>query len=171
VRAKEADLGRTRTQMEQLQIGVEGKVDRLLLKNLLTGYFAAPAAKKVEVLKIISTVLDFTADERSKVGLDEPSGGASGLVAGLASGIRIISNRSRTTSNASSTSEADKSLSEAFIQFLEAESTRTTPPKLPAQPLADGSSVPSSSISLVPFQPGRNEPTILRDVLRDADAS
>ena len=88
---------------------------RLLLKNLLTGYFSAPGGKKAEVLRIIATVLDFTGEERSRVGLDD-QGGAARLVAGLTSSIRNISSRSRTSSGSSSIGEADKVIS--FLQFI-----------------------------------------------------
>lgn len=166
VRMKEEELARFRQQITQLQTGTESKVDRSLVKNLVVGYFSAPSAKRVEVLRIIATVLDFTSDEREKTGLAD---GASAM-GGWASGLLKMS-RTRTNSASSTTGDADKSLSEAFISFLETESVRHTPPKLPSQLSIseDTSAPPAISTVLTTFHPGRNEPTILRDALRDSE--
>uniref|UniRef100_A0A0P6HD95 Thyroid receptor-interacting protein n=3 Tax=Daphnia magna TaxID=35525 RepID=A0A0P6HD95_9CRUS len=166
VQTKEAELAHIRHQMEEMRSGTDSKVDRSLVKNLLMGYFSAPSAKsRVEVLRIIATVMDFSNEERRKSGVEESSSGLSGWATGLLK----MTNRSRTSSGNSSTGDAEKSLSEAFISFLETESTRPTPPKLPSQK-GDGSPSPAKlNNSMAEFQPGRNEPTILRDVLRDTE--
>ncbi|KAI9555812.1 hypothetical protein GHT06_018328 [Daphnia sinensis] len=166
LRTKEAELAHIRHQMEEMRSGTDSKVDRSLVKNLLMGYFSAPSAKsRVEVLRIIATVLDFSNEERRKSGVEESSSGLSGWATGLLK----MTNRSRTSSGNSSTGDAEKSLSEAFISFLETESTRPSPPKLPSQK-GDGSPSPTKlNNSMTEFQPGRNEPTILRDVLRDTE--
>merc|ERR1712137_1024425 len=159
VRVKEEELARLRHQITQLQTGTESKVDRSLVKNLVVGYFSAPNAKRLEVLRIIATVLDFTSEERQKTGLMD---GASGL---------LKMSRTRTNSGSSTSGDADKSLSEAFINFLETESVRHTPPKLPSQLSIGEDTPPPPPIStvLTTFHPGRNEPTILRDALRDSE--
>lgn len=73
------------------------------MKNLVVGYFSAPNAKRLEVLRIIATVLDFTSEERQKTGLMD---GASGL-GGWASGLLKMS-RTRTNSGSSTSGDADK---------------------------------------------------------------
>lgn len=77
------------------------------------GYFSAPSAKsRVEVLRIIATVMDFSNEERRKSGVEESSSGLSGWATGLLK----MTNRSRTSSGNSSTGDAEKVfLCEAFL--------------------------------------------------------
>lgn len=46
------------------------RVDKSLLKNLLIGYIMAPNNDKQQILKLISSVLDFNQPESDKVGLN-----------------------------------------------------------------------------------------------------
>nr|CAH0107834.1 unnamed protein product [Daphnia galeata] len=166
VRTKEAELVAVRRQMEEVRSGTDSKVDRSLVKNLLIGYFSAPSAKnRLEILRIIATVMDFSSEERRKSGVEESSSGLSGWATGLLK----MTARSRTSSGNSSTGDAEKSLSEAFISFMETESARPSPPKLSAQKVDGSPGSTKSNSSMTEFQPGRNEPTILRDVLRDTE--
>ena len=43
---------------------------RPLIRNLLVGYFATPSDKRHEVLRVLAQVLDFSAEERGRTGLD-----------------------------------------------------------------------------------------------------
>ena len=70
----------------------------------MVGYFSAPASSRNEVLRIIATVLDFKAEDRCKVGLDE-----SASHGGWTSGIMRMA-RSRTASGNSNASDHDKVL-------------------------------------------------------------
>lgn len=47
------------------------RVDKSLLKNLLIGYIVAPNNDKSQILKLISSVLDFNQHESDKVGLNK----------------------------------------------------------------------------------------------------
>lgn len=47
------------------------RVDKSLLKNLLIGYIVAPNNDKSQILKLISSVLDFNQQESDKVGLNK----------------------------------------------------------------------------------------------------
>lgn len=47
------------------------RVDKSLLKNLLIGYIVAPSNDKQQILKLISSVLDFNQIESDKVGLNK----------------------------------------------------------------------------------------------------
>lgn len=49
------------------------RVDKSLLKNLLIGYIMAPNNDKQQILKLISSVLDFNQIESDKVGLNRTS--------------------------------------------------------------------------------------------------
>lgn len=46
------------------------RVDKSLLKNLMIGYIMAPNNDKQQILKLISSVLDFNQQESDKVGLN-----------------------------------------------------------------------------------------------------
>lgn len=47
------------------------RVDKSLVKNLFIGYCVAPPNDKSQILKLISTVLDFNKSESDKVGLNK----------------------------------------------------------------------------------------------------
>lgn len=51
------------------------RVDKSLLKNLLIGYIVAPNNDKQQILKLISSVLDFNQQESDKVGLNRTHSG------------------------------------------------------------------------------------------------
>lgn len=51
------------------------RVDKSLLKNLLIGYIVAPNNDKSQILKLISSVLDFNQQESDKVGLSKGHSG------------------------------------------------------------------------------------------------
>lgn len=51
------------------------RVDKNLLKNLLIGYIVAPNNDKAQILKLLSSVLDFNQNESDKVGLNKGHGG------------------------------------------------------------------------------------------------
>lgn len=51
------------------------RVDKSLLKNLLIGYVTAPNQDKAQILKLLSSVLDFNQAESDKVGLNKGHGG------------------------------------------------------------------------------------------------
>lgn len=69
------------------------------------GYFSAPSPKnRLEILRIIATVMDFSIEERKKSGVEDSSSGSSGWATGLLK----MSTRSRTSSGTSSTGDAEK---------------------------------------------------------------
>lgn len=47
------------------------RVDKSLLKNLVIGYIVAPNQDKQQLLKLLSSVLDFSQSESDKVGLNK----------------------------------------------------------------------------------------------------
>lgn len=51
------------------------RADKSLLKNLLIGYIMAPNNDKQQILKLISSVLDFNQQESDKVGLNRSNTG------------------------------------------------------------------------------------------------
>lgn len=63
------------------------RVDKSLLKNLLIGYIVAPNNDKPQILKLISSVLDFNQLESDKVGLNKAhSGWLNSILTGSSAG-------------------------------------------------------------------------------------
>ncbi|XP_064540742.1 interaptin [Drosophila montana] len=84
------------------------KIDKSLIKSLLIGYVVSGhAGDKQQVLRMISTLLDFSDQEANKVGLNKPQSSWLGSILGGGS---------------SSTSSGNDNLLQAFVQFLEQES-------------------------------------------------
>lgn len=74
---------------------------------------------------MIAKVLGFDEEERIKTGLDGPG-----------FGLRYLRNMMPSSRN-SETGKVDVSLAEAFVKFLETESTPKTPIRLPAEEMAE----------------------------------
>jgi len=110
VEAKVEQHMRLQKELEEIKSNTSGKVDKSLVKNLVVGYVCAPAGHEREVLRVIATVLDFSREERARSRLDPALTSAAPPPAG--------------------------SLSQAFVRFLEAESTPRRPATLPAERMA-----------------------------------
>ncbi|XP_037028086.1 putative leucine-rich repeat-containing protein DDB_G0290503 isoform X2 [Bradysia coprophila] len=88
------------------------KIEKGLLKNLLIGYIVAPNQNdKLQILKLISSVLSFDQSETDKVGLNKThTSWLNSLLAGTGGGSTENENYNA------------KGLGEAFVKFLEKES-------------------------------------------------
>ncbi|KAH8300983.1 hypothetical protein KR044_008153 [Drosophila immigrans] len=87
------------------------KIDKSLIKSLLIGYVVSGhAGDKQQVLRMISSVLDFNAQEADKVGLNKPQNSWLGSILGGGSG------------GSSAAGTGNENLLQAFVQFLEQES-------------------------------------------------
>ena len=131
VKLREDLLKKAQTELKEVNTSNTVKVDRYLVKNLVVGYVNADVAKKREVLKIIATVLDFNQDEREKTGLDgQASGWLSSFFGGQTSTPQRPHHR-RTSSEVQEATGLDLSLAQAFVAFLQTESSPKAPVKLP----------------------------------------
>ncbi|KAG5327287.1 TRIPB protein, partial [Pseudoatta argentina] len=148
----------------------EGKVDKVLIKNLLLGYLASTTSDKSSILRVFANVLDFTEPEKDKTGLNN---------------VTAHSSRQANKNNGASLKDQEASLSTAFVRFLESESKPK--PQLPALPIVNSPSSRSgynkqqssssqstlllSNVALPTFPdfiPARNTGSILKEVLKDS---
>lgn len=157
--------------MKSVNSAQVGKVDRELVKNLIIGYATADSNKKIEILRVIATVLDFNQEDRGRTGIDVDGRGWLGSLLAARGG-------------RSNNDQINQSIAQAFVKFLEEESVPQQPVQLPVlemarrqqeQLLAGGSSprsTPSPLLinSLPTFSPTS---TILKTVLdeRNEDGS
>jgi len=91
---------------------------------LIVSYFQADEKQKVEVLSLIAKVVGFNEEDRIKTGLDKP-------------GYNMKYLKSMLPSRGTADGPLDLSIAEAFVKFLETESTPKTPIKLPASEVND----------------------------------
>ncbi|XP_066992383.2 thyroid receptor-interacting protein 11 isoform X2 [Anabrus simplex] len=96
--------------LKTANVKLEGLIEKNLIKNLLIGYFMAPNAHRPKALHVVATVLNFSHEEREKIGLDGTGSGGGGWLNKL-----LYPGGPADTSNT-------QSLSEAFVRFLEKES-------------------------------------------------
>uniref|UniRef100_A0A1B6DP96 GRIP domain-containing protein n=1 Tax=Clastoptera arizonana TaxID=38151 RepID=A0A1B6DP96_9HEMI len=121
-------------------LSVEGKVDRCLVRNLIIGYFCAPASSRKQALAIVATVLDLSQEDRQKIGLEASS---------------------RTDDMKQQT------LSEAFVRFLENESRPQLHLRLPLAESDKESRSRKTSLSEVGLpSTRRTSGSALKDVLK-----
>lgn len=75
VRKTQDKLHSTDAKLQETESNQADRVDKSLLKNLLIGYIMAPNNDKQQILKLISSVLDFNQQESDKVGLNRTNQG------------------------------------------------------------------------------------------------
>lgn len=75
VRKTQDKLHSTEEKLRETESNQADRVDKSLLKNLLIGYIMASNNDKQQILKLISSVLDFNQQESDKVGLNKSNTG------------------------------------------------------------------------------------------------
>ncbi|XP_050981409.1 thyroid receptor-interacting protein 11 [Labeo rohita] len=109
----------------------EGKVDKVLMKNLYLGYFHTPRNKRCEVLRLMGNVLGLDRDEVTELLQEEGKSGVTGWVSSWLGG-RAVQSVPNTPQRPTHVQNLNSSFSEMFVKFLEVESTPALPaPKLP----------------------------------------
>uniref|UniRef100_A0A8C4WV09 Thyroid hormone receptor interactor 11 n=1 Tax=Eptatretus burgeri TaxID=7764 RepID=A0A8C4WV09_EPTBU len=105
----------------------EGKVDKLLMRNLFMGYLSSPRNKRSEVLRLLGGVLGMAKVDLDKLLTDE-KGGVTTWVSGFLRGGDSARPLSSTLKKSGSDSPANTSFSQMFLKFLEMESRPTPQP-------------------------------------------
>ncbi|XP_039499647.1 thyroid receptor-interacting protein 11 isoform X3 [Drosophila santomea] len=109
---KEAN-GQLEQRLSSSESSQTDKIDKSLIKSLLIGYVVSGhAGDKQQVLRMISSVLDFNAQEADKVGLNKQQSSWLGAILGGGTAPAAGAGSSRGNEN----------LVQAFVQFLEQES-------------------------------------------------
>ncbi|XP_068607857.1 thyroid receptor-interacting protein 11 [Brachionichthys hirsutus] len=105
----------------------EGKIDKVLMRNLFLGYFHTPKTKRADVLRLMGGILGLSREEVDKM-LEE--GGRQGVTGWVSSwlGGRGAQSVPNTPQRPPGGQGLNSSFSELFVKFLEYEST----PSLPA---------------------------------------
>ncbi|KAF5922968.1 hypothetical protein HPG69_013314 [Diceros bicornis minor] len=103
----------------------EGKVDKVLMRNLFIGHFHTPKNKRHEVLRLMGSILDIKREEIDQL-LNEDQGSVTRWMTGwLGGGSKSVPN---TPLRPNQQSQFNSSFSELFVKFLETESHPSVPP-------------------------------------------
>ncbi|NWU26030.1 TRIPB protein, partial [Dyaphorophyia castanea] len=110
-----------------LMNSTEGKVDKLLMRNLFIGHFHTPKNKRLEVLRLMGSILGLKKDELDQLLCEEQRGvtrWVTGWLGGGAGSKSVPSTPLRPTHQ----NIFNSSFSELFVKFLETESRPSLPP-------------------------------------------
>lgn len=144
----------------------EGKIDKVLMRNLFLGYFHTPKSKRADVLRLMGSVLGLTREDVDKMLEDDSRHGVSGWVSSWLGG-RGAQSVPNTPQRPTSGQGLNSSFSEMFVKFLEMESTPSLPAPnlldikpLSAPPLGRASAAASSSATggIASKRPGDTNP-------------
>ncbi|XP_045677966.1 thyroid receptor-interacting protein 11 isoform X2 [Phyllostomus hastatus] len=103
----------------------EGKVDKILMRNLFIGHFHTPKNQRHEVFRLMGSILGIKKEELDQL-LNEDQGGVTRWVSGwLGGGSKSVPN---TPLRPNQQSVFNSSFSELFVKFLETESHPSIPP-------------------------------------------
>uniref|UniRef100_A0A672Q2C3 Thyroid receptor-interacting protein 11-like n=1 Tax=Sinocyclocheilus grahami TaxID=75366 RepID=A0A672Q2C3_SINGR len=159
VDARQEMLEEAQRKLMNLLNSTEGKVDKVLMKNLYLGYFHTPRNKRSEVLRLMGNVLGLDRDEVAELLQEEDKSGMTGWVSGWLGG-RAVQSVPNTPQRP--TQNLNSSFSEMFVKFLEVESTPALPaPKLPVYDI--------KPLSVPP--PGRSRASVLGPGKRTGDSN
>ncbi|XP_053192155.1 thyroid receptor-interacting protein 11 [Scomber japonicus] len=120
----------------------EGKIDKVLMRNLFVGYFHTPKTKRYDVLRLMGNVLGVSREDVDKMLEEDGRQGISGWMSGWLGG-RGAQSVPNTPQRPTSGQGFNTSFSEMFVKFLEIESTPSLPaPMLPVHDIKPLSAPP-----------------------------
>ncbi|XP_042294583.1 thyroid receptor-interacting protein 11 [Sceloporus undulatus] len=105
----------------------EGKVDKVLMRNLFIGHFHTPKNKRHEVLRLMGSILGIKKEELDQL-LSEVQTGVTRWVTGWFGGSAGSKSVPNTPLRPTHQSIFNSSFSELFVKFLETESRPILPP-------------------------------------------
>ncbi|NXP08776.1 TRIPB protein, partial [Thinocorus orbignyianus] len=110
-----------------LMNSTEGKVDKLLMRNLFVGHFHTPKNKRPEVLRLMGSILGIKKEELDQL-LSEDQRGVTRWVTGWLGGGAGSKSVPSTPLRPTHQNVFNSSFSELFVKFLETESCPSLPP-------------------------------------------
>ncbi|NXC24103.1 TRIPB protein, partial [Campylorhamphus procurvoides] len=110
-----------------LMNSTEGKVDKLLMRNLFIGHFHTPKNKRLEVLRLMGSILGIKKEELDQLLSEEQRGVTRWVTGWLGGGVGSKSVPS-TPLRPTHQNIFNSSFSELFVKFLETESRPGVPP-------------------------------------------
>ncbi|KAM6069745.1 thyroid receptor-interacting protein 11 isoform 2-T2 [Theristicus caerulescens] len=110
-----------------LMNSTEGKVDKLLMRNLFVGHFHTPKNKRPEVLRLMGSILGIKKEELDQL-LSEDQRGVTRWVTGWLGGGTGAKSVPSTPLRPTYQNIFNSSFSELFVKFLETESCPSLPP-------------------------------------------
>ncbi|CAL8283781.1 unnamed protein product [Lota lota] len=127
VELRQEMLEEAQTKLMTLLNSTEGKVDKLLMRNLFLGYFHTPQNKRSEVLRLMGNVLDLSREDVDKMLEEDSRPGVTGWVSSWLGG-RGAHSVPNTPLRPGPGQTLNSSFSEMFVKFLEVESSPDRPP-------------------------------------------
>ncbi|XP_019953482.2 thyroid receptor-interacting protein 11 [Paralichthys olivaceus] len=120
----------------------EGKIDKVLMRNLFLGYFHTPKTKRADVLRLMGSVLGLSREDVEKMLEDDGRHGVTGWMSSWL-GSRGAQSVPNTPNRPNGAQALNSSFSEMFVKFLEMESTPSLPaPRLPVHDIKTLSAPP-----------------------------
>ncbi|NWJ05641.1 TRIPB protein, partial [Crypturellus undulatus] len=139
----------------------EGKVDKLLMRNLFVGHFHTPKKKRPEVLRLMGSILGIKKEELDEL-LSEDQRGVTRWVTSWLGGGAGSKSVPTTPLRPTQQSIFNSSFSELFVKFLETESCPSLPPpKLSVQDMKPLGAAGTSKTSSTPSSGQIHDPTVL----------
>uniref|UniRef100_H3DG71 Thyroid hormone receptor interactor 11 n=1 Tax=Tetraodon nigroviridis TaxID=99883 RepID=H3DG71_TETNG len=136
-------LEEAQKKLMNLLSSTEGKIDKVLMRNLFLGYFHTPKNKRGDVLKLMGGVLGLNREDIDKMLEEDGRHGVTGWVSSWLGG-RGAQSVPSTPQRPTAGQALNSSFSEMFVKFLEIESNPTLPaPKLSVQDIRPLSAPPS----------------------------
>uniref|UniRef100_UPI0037E9485C thyroid receptor-interacting protein 11 n=1 Tax=Semicossyphus pulcher TaxID=241346 RepID=UPI0037E9485C len=130
VEVRQEMLEEAQRKLMNLLNSTEGKIDKVLMRNLFLGYFQTPKTKRADVLRLMGSVLGLSREDVDRMLEDDGRHGVTGWVSSWLGG-RGAQSVPNTPQRPTSSQGLNSSFSEMFVKFLEIESTPSLPaPKL-----------------------------------------
>lgn len=147
VNVRQEMLEEAQTKLMDLLNSTEGKIDKVLMRNLFVGYFHTPKSRRADVLRLMGSVLGLSREDVDKMLEEDNRQGMTGWVSSWLGG-RGAQSVPNTPQRPTSGQGLNSSFSEMFVKFLEMESTPSLPaPKLPFHDIKNLSAPPQRKAS------------------------